>query len=89
MHFVKYQLIFLFLLGAFFGYNQQDSIKVLSWNVFLRPSFLNDGQMERAQEIADYLKNSDADVLVLQELFHSRARKVLRKALKKNLSISN
>ena len=38
--------------------------------------------MERAQEIADYLKNSEADVLVLQELFHSRARKVLRKALK-------
>jgi len=82
MRFVKYQLIFLFLLSSFFGYNQQDSIKVLSWNVFLRPSFLNDGQMERAQEIADYLKNSEADVLVLQELFHSRARKVLRKALK-------
>ena len=38
--------------------------------------------MESAEEIADYLKNSDADVLVLQELFHSRARKVLRKALK-------
>ena len=82
MHYVKYQLIFFFLLSSFFGYNQQDSIKVLSWNVFLRPSLLKDGQMERAEEIADYLKNSDADVLVLQELFHSRARKVLRKALK-------
>ena len=84
MRYVKYQLIFIFLLSSFFGYNQQDSIKVLSWNVFLRPSLLNDGQMERAEEIADYLKNSDADVLVLQELFHSRARKVLKKALKKN-----
>ncbi len=75
-------LLFAFLFLSFLGYNQGDSIKVLSWNVFLRPGILQDGQMERVEEIAGYLRNSGADVLVLQELFHSRARKVLKKELK-------
>lgn len=56
---------------------QEDSIKVLSWNVFLRPGILKDGQMDRVDSIAAYLNKSDADVLVLQEVFHRKARKKL------------
>jgi phospholipase C len=63
---------------------QSDSIKVLSWNVFLRPAILSDGQMKRVDSIAYYLNQSDADVLILQEVFHKRARKRLDELLKEN-----
>lgn len=38
--------------------------------------------MDRVSEIGNYLKNSEADVLVLQEVFHRRARRKLKKQLK-------
>ncbi|MDB3905246.1 sphingomyelin phosphodiesterase [Crocinitomicaceae bacterium] len=82
MRIVKSYLFFLIVALAFQGKGQQSSIKVLSWNVFLRPSIMNDGQMDRVCEIGDYLKNSGADVLVLQEVFHSRARRALKNQLK-------
>lgn len=53
----------------------QDTLKILSWNVFLRPSILGDKQMKRVDSIANHLINSDADVIVVQEVFHRRARK--------------
>lgn len=65
---------------AFAGY-AQDSLKIVSWNVFLRPSILQDGQMECVPGISDYLLSTEADVLVLQEVFHDRARKKLIAAL--------
>ena len=68
------------------GLSQTDSIKVLSWNVFLRPGILNDGQTKRADSIAAYLNASGADVLILQEVFHRRARKKLVKALSTDYS---
>jgi endonuclease/exonuclease/phosphatase family metal-dependent hydrolase len=43
---------------------------------------MNDGQMDRVSEIGNYLKNSGADVLVLQEVFHGGARRELKKQLK-------
>ena len=55
----------------------EDSLKIVSWNVFLRPSILNDGQMDRVHGISNYLISTEADVLVLQELFHYKARKQL------------
>lgn len=54
-----------------------NAISVLSWNVFLRPAILTDGQLKRVDSIADYLLSADADVLVLQEVFHKRSRKRL------------
>lgn len=68
-------LIFLFILSA--NCMAQDSLKVLSWNVFLRPAILADEQIKRVDSIAEYLNHSNADVLVLQEVFHRRARKKL------------
>ena len=82
MHFVKTYLFVLIFALAFQSKGQQTSIQVLSWNVFLRPSIMNDGQMDRVPEIGHYLKNSGADVLVLQEVFHSRARRALKNQLK-------
>ena len=82
MHFVKISFIVLFGSSSFLGLGQESSIQVLSWNVFLRPFILNDGQMERVYEIGEYLKNSGADVLVLQEVFHNRARRELKRSLK-------
>ena len=43
---------------------------------------MNDGQMDRVSEIGNYLKTSGADVLVLQEVFHSKARRALKSQLK-------
>ena len=64
------------------SYCQPSSIEVLSWNVFLRPSVMSDGQMNRVDEIGSYLLNSGADILVLQEVFHKKARRKLKKQLK-------
>ena len=82
MDFIKITLFIFFTAASSLMHGQEASIKVLSWNVFLRPSIMNDGQMDRVYEIGEYLKNSDADVLVLQEVFHRRARRALKKSLK-------
>lgn len=82
MHFLKFYLGLSIFASSFLGNCQQTSIEVLSWNVFLRPSIMNDGQMNRVNEIGSYLKNSGADILVLQEVFHRRAGRELKKQLK-------
>ncbi|MFT5858911.1 MAG: endonuclease/exonuclease/phosphatase family metal-dependent hydrolase [Flavobacteriaceae bacterium] len=58
-----------------------DSISVLSWNVFLRPAILADGQLNRVDSISEYLLASNADALILQEVFHKKSRKRLIKQL--------
>ncbi len=63
---------------------QKDSLKVISWNVFLRPAILKDQQLKRVDSIAAKLLAMDADVLVLQEVFHKKSRRRLIKALSKS-----
>jgi len=73
------QLIF-FLILLFMpirALTKSDTLKVMSWNLFLRPGILSDGQMDRVSSIGNYLICSGADVIVLQEVFHRRARKRL------------
>ena len=60
---------------------KSDTLKVMSWNLFLRPGILSDGQMDRVSSIGNYLIYSGADVIVLQEVFHRRARKRLLQEL--------
>ena len=60
---------------------QMDSLKVMSWNVFLRPGILSGGQMDRVSDIGRYLVYKGGDVIVLQEVFHKRARKRLLQKL--------
>jgi endonuclease/exonuclease/phosphatase family metal-dependent hydrolase len=81
---MKKILILHLILCHFAGFTQDDTLDIASWNVFLRPSILNDGQMDRVESIAAYMESSNADVLVLQEVFHRRARKRMVKNLSKN-----
>ena len=81
MRFLKLALVFILLFAFTKSHCQSSSIEVLSWNVFLRPSVMNDGQMNRVDEIGSYLLNSGADILVLQEIFHRKARRKLKKQL--------
>tara|TARA_B100001287_G_scaffold276622_1_gene288243 strand:- start:8228 stop:9061 length:834 start_codon:yes stop_codon:yes gene_type:complete len=60
---------------------QTDTLKVLSWNIFLRPGILSDGQIDRVSGIGGYLACCGGDVVVLQEVFHKRARKRLLQKL--------
>jgi len=43
---------------------------------------MNDSQVERADSIAEFLYNSNVDILVLQELFHWKSKKIISKKLK-------
>lgn len=61
----------------------EDSLKILSWNVFLRPGILKDRQLERVDSIAASVLDLDADVVVLQEVFHKKSRKRLIASLSK------
>ncbi len=63
---------------------KKDSLKVISWNVFLRPAILKDQQLKRVDSIAAKLLAIDADVLVLQEVFHKKSRRRLINALSKS-----
>lgn len=77
------QLIF-FLILLFMplsALTKSDTLKVMSWNLFLRPGILSDGQMDRVSSIGNYLIYSGADVIVLQEVFHRRARERLLQEL--------
>ena len=74
--------LILLLLANTAVYSQSpDSLKVVSWNVFLRPGILKDKQIERVDSIAASILTMDADVVVLQEVFHKRSRRKLIKAL--------
>ena len=81
---MKSKELFFFMILFFLPLNastQTDTLKVMSWNVFLRPGILSDGQMDRVSGIARYLICCGGDVVVLQEVFHKRARKRLLQKL--------
>jgi endonuclease/exonuclease/phosphatase family metal-dependent hydrolase len=71
-------LILLLPLMAFHPVKQSAPLKVLTWNVFLRPhSLFKDGQRERADAIADVLLQENYDVIALQEVFDKTSRLTL------------
>lgn len=60
----------------------QDSLRVLTWNIQLLPTPARSvGRPERAKVIADQLKARNYDVVVFQEAFHKKGRKILIKEL--------
>ena len=60
-----------------------DSIKVLSWNVFMLPKPLkNSHQSLRSKEISAKLSEANHDVYLFQEAFTGKFRSRVRKALK-------
>ncbi|MGB0917791.1 MAG: endonuclease/exonuclease/phosphatase family protein, partial [Flavobacteriales bacterium] len=57
-------------------------IKVLTWNIYMRPhSITFDGQFRRAKAIGELLKTEDYDIILFQEAFGKTSRNKLRKAL--------
>lgn len=62
----------------------KDTLQIVSWNVFLRPSILRDRQLDRIDAITQHLIDKDADILILQEVFHKKSKKILFQNLSNN-----
>lgn len=63
--------------------NSDDSLKVLSWNIYMLPvSIKKVGQANRVAYIASQLNKSDYDVIVFQEAFDRDARYGLSKLMR-------
>lgn len=75
--------IFAFLLlGSNTQAQDRRPIKILTWNIYMRPhSITFDGQFRRAKAIGEVLKTEDYDIILFQEAFGKTSRKKLRKAL--------
>lgn len=65
-----------------FSSQSQDSLKLLSWNIQMLPRGLGKGKAKRAKAIVEELKKNKYDVVVFQELFYARSRKILSRGLK-------
>lgn len=59
-----------------------SELKILSWNIYMLPyiSLINDND-QRAKIIADKLKDSDYKIIVFQEAFSSKCRKIIAEKL--------
>lgn len=61
----------------------RDELKILSWNIYMLPHCsLFHGNCKRARDIAEVLLHSEYDIIVFQEAFDYRARRILRKQLR-------
>lgn len=85
---VKKQFIYLsiaFLLIANCVSAQSDSLKILSWNIYMLPvSIKNVGQAKRVSYIAEQINATNYDVIVFQEAFDRKARYNLSKQIRKD-----
>jgi endonuclease/exonuclease/phosphatase family metal-dependent hydrolase len=60
-----------------------NELKVLTWNVYLRPHTLfKNAQLERVDSMAAAFLREDYDVIALQEAFDGKSRKRLKRLLK-------
>jgi endonuclease/exonuclease/phosphatase family metal-dependent hydrolase len=60
----------------------QDTLKILTWNIQMLPNVTKgNSRATRAKAIVDQLNTRNYDVIVFQELFHKRARKIVTKGL--------
>jgi len=83
---------FLISLGLVIGHvsfsetPRSQQLKVLTWNVFLRPRAIlwGDHQAARAHEMVKLLKAEDYDVAVLQEAFDQRSIRILTEGLRED-----
>lgn len=64
----------------------QDTLRLLTWNIQMLPFPVPPhGKAKRARAIADLLKKEHYDVIVFQEAFKRRSRRILRRELKEVL----
>jgi endonuclease/exonuclease/phosphatase family metal-dependent hydrolase len=54
-----------------------QKIKLLSWNIYMLPGFFGRDNMPRADVIGELLSSGEYDVIIFQEAFHRRARKII------------
>jgi len=61
----------------------KNELKVLTWNVYSLPFFINNTKrVKRAEGIVKVLKESNYDVIVLQETFHKKSFRIIEEGLK-------
>lgn len=83
MRFFSLLFVFIVIPGNLIA---QDSLRVLSWNIQMLPSVAKaGGKAKRARAIVNQLNSRDYDVIVFQEIFHKRSRKIVRKGLSDSL----
>lgn len=63
------------------GLSSPRKIKILSWNIYMLPAFLGCGKTPRAEAIGQLLAESNYDVIVFQEAFHGKSRKIISRLL--------
>lgn len=61
---------------------KNDTLSIVSWNIFLRPSPFIESQYERSYKISEYLLSENSDILLIQEAFNRTAVNNLIKILK-------
>lgn len=62
---------------------EDNGLKILSWNIYMLPApIIRPGKLDRARQITAHLKQADFDIIVFQEAFHHRARRIISKGLK-------
>src|SRR3954470_7913267 len=59
-----------------------EKIKVLSWNIYMLPGVFGSDNVRRAEAIGRVLSSGDYDVIVFQEAFDQKARRVISRLLK-------
>jgi len=80
---VRYVFFVLFSLLLNFPLRSQDTLRALSWNIQMLPFPASPhGKAKRARAVADLLKERNYDVVVFQEAFKRRSRRILRRELK-------
>ena len=75
------------LLGVTVTVRSQDvnpaAVKVLSWNIYMLPGIITQSAaVERARAIGELLRTTDYDVIVFQEAFSGRARRIIWNSLR-------
>ena len=64
--------------------DQEQKLNILTWNLYMRPrTVFKNGQVSRAYAIVEQLKNKNYDVIVFQEAFDNKSRKIIWNGLKK------
>lgn len=61
--------------------SDKQTLKILSWNIYMLPGFLGYGKDQRAEAIGRMLSESEYDVIVFQEAFDHSARKIINRHL--------
>lgn len=80
---MRFILIISFICCFQHFYSQhKDTLNIITWNIYMRPRqiFHND-QLERANEIVKAVLSDSIDVIVFQEIFDRKARKIITKGI--------